>query len=263
MRRTVLALAIALTAARGAHTLALAEDPPSGEPDRPGLFVSGELVAGGVVKAQLAAGWGQPHVVWAGAEVFALTTTEFGAMYGGLRGHLRFLDATLGVRETAAYQHGLLPVQARYDSTDAPGPAARYASIDASAVAYGPVPRGYVMAWVDLVVPLGIPKAQRLFEEYERVVVGPGATIAARLAYLAAFADDTVLVGPMGEGVRMGGRDASCWRIGGAVFWTIRPRWSLYTVLTTPVAGRDDLGAWEGLWGTVGVRYQWAKLLGR
>jgi hypothetical protein len=86
------------------------------------------------------------------------------------------------------------------------------------------------MVWADLILPIGLG-GRRIYEEYERVVVGRGATTAARVAYLIALADARVLVGPVGEGVWMGGRDASTWRIGGAVFWKLSPRWSVEAIL--------------------------------
>ena len=62
----------------------------------------------------------------------------------------------------------------------------------------------------------------------------------------------------MVEGVWHGGRNATTWRLGGAAYWTFNARWSLLVALTTPVAGTDELGAWDGLWGTAGVRYRWS-----
>lgn len=256
--RHVRGVAWVLVLATSGQSVARADNTAGDTDEAADLFVSGELVAGALVKAQLAAGWGRPHRAWLGGEVLALSTTEFGAMYGGLRANLGFLDATLGLRATAAYDHSPLPVQDRYTDTLASGPAARYASLDASVLGYAPAPRGYAMLWTDLVVPIGLASSERVFEEYQRVVVGSGPTIAARLAYLAALHGNAVLVGPMAEGVWIGGRDATCWRMGGAAFWTISQRWSIYAVLTTPVAGTDDLDAWDSLWGTAGVRYRWA-----
>ena len=235
-----------------------AASPRGASADDRAPFVSGELVAGAVVKAQAAAGWGQPHTEWIGGEAFALSTTEFAALYGGVRGRLRFADVTLGVRETFSYDHPTLPVMDSYASTDGDRSAARYTSIDASLTGYAPVPFGYAMVWTDVVYVLGLSSTERVFEEYERVVVGAGATVAARIAYLAALRDDAVLVGPMVEGVWHGGRDARTWRLGGAAYWTFNARWSLLVALTTPVAGTDDLGAWDSLWGTAGVRYRWS-----
>ena len=237
--------------------LALLAGPAGADAPTAGWFASGDLAAGALLKAEVAGGWGSPHTSWVGGEAFAITTTEFGALYAGARAHLPFLDATLGARDTASYDRNVLPTAARYTSLDSSGEPVRYVSIDASLIGYAPVPHGYAMVWGDLVIPLGLAD-RRVFEEYERVVVGHGATIAARVAYLLSLANARVLVGPVGEGVWMGGRDASAWRVGGAVFWKLSPRWSVEAILTTPVAGTDALGAWDGLWGTAGVHYRWA-----
>jgi hypothetical protein len=222
-------------------------------------FVSGDLAAGALVKAEVAGGWGQPQASWVGGEAFAVSTTEFGAVYAGAHAHLPFLDATVGVRDTASYGRAMLPVADRYSSLEGTGDQASYVSVDASLIGYAPVPRGYAMLWADLIVPTGLG-SRRVFEEYERVVVGRGETVAVRVAYLFSLSDARVTVGPVGEGVWMGGRDASAWRVGGAVFWKLSPRWSVKVMLTTPVAGTDDLGAWDGLWGTAGVHFRWAVL---
>ena len=243
-------LALAGVAAVACPARADDSAPPSG------WFASGDFAAGALLKAQVAGGWGEPQTSWIGGEAFAVTTTEFGAVYAGARAHLSFLDATLGARDTASYDRNDLPVAARYTSLDGSGKPVRYVSIDASLIGYAPVPHGYAMLWADLIIPIGLG-SRRVFEEYERVVVGHGATTAARVAYLVSLADARLLVGPVGEGVWMGGRDATSWRIGGAVFWKITPRWSVEAILTTPVAGTDDLGAWDGLWGTAGVHYRW------
>jgi hypothetical protein len=239
--------------------LALVARSADADPDPPtaGWFASGDLAAGALIKTEVAAGWGRPDSSWVGGEAYAITTTEFGALYAGARAHLAFLDATVGARDTASYDRNVLPVAARYSSLDGNGEPVRYVSVDASLIGYAPVPRGYALVWADLILPIGLG-GRRIFEEYERVVVGRGATTAARVAYLVAVADARVLVGPVGEGVWMGGRDASAWRIGGAVFWKLSPRWSVEAILTTPIAATDDLGAWDGLWGTAAVHYRWA-----
>jgi hypothetical protein len=249
-------VACALAAARAAH----ADPPPSPWADAPAhSFVSGEVEGGGLVKAEVAAGFGRPHTSWLGAEVMALSTTEFAAAYGGLRAHLPFVDVTVGGRGTASYARPRLAVMDAYRSTDGPGGGARYATIDAAVVGFAPVPRGYAMLWIDLVHPLGVGADERIYEEYERAVVGRGTTVAVRLGYLASFADDRVQAGPVGERLWMGGRDAAEWRVGGAVFWQIGARWDLEAALTAPVSGPDALGAWDGLWGTGVVRYVWAS----
>jgi hypothetical protein len=237
--------------------LAVIASPAAADTPTSDWFASGDLAAGALIKAEVAGGWSRPQTSWVGGEAFAVTTTEFGALYAGAHAHLAFLDATIGARDTASYDRNVLPVADRYRSLDSTGEPVRYVSVDASLIGYAPVPRGYAMVWGDLIIPIGLG-GRRVFEEYERVVVGRGATTAARVAYLVTLADARVLVGPVGEGVWMGGRDASAWRIGGAVFWKLSPRWSLEAILTTPVAGTDDLGAWDGLWGTAAVHYRWA-----
>jgi hypothetical protein len=252
-RALLIAAVLASTTSR-----ARADEPTGWKADPPRWFVAGELDGGALLEAAAAAGFGQPYWAWLGAEARAITTAEFGALYAGLRGKLPFVDATVGVRWTASYDHPRLPIADTYDQVGGPGDAARYLSLDASVVGYAPVPRGYAMLWIDLVRPLGQAADTRLFEEYERVVIGPGSTIAARLAYLAAFDDNHLLLGPALEHVWIGGRDAASWRLGGALSYEGSPRWGLDVILTVPVAGRDRLGWWDGLWGSGAVHYRWA-----
>jgi hypothetical protein len=223
----------------------------------PRWFVAAEGNVGAVVNGHLEVGYGQPHGTWVGAEALALSTVDFGAAYAGVRGKLPFLDLTAGLRRSRSYDHPFLPVQDRYAAIDG-SPGAGVVSLDLSATAYAPVPLGYAMLWVDVIRPLGLGPDRRYFEEYERAVVGVGTTVAARLTWFAALAHDRVLVGPTVEHLWLGGRDVGLWRIGAAVSYTISPRWQVNAILTSPVAGRDDLGWFDALWGTATVSYRWA-----
>jgi hypothetical protein len=258
MRVAVWSVVVAVVVAALAPAAPAAAEPPAWKDGARRTFVAGELAGGLVAKAQVMVGRGRPHWSWVGAEALALSTVEFGALYAGARARLPFLDVTLGARRTRSYVHPRLAAMPAHATIDGDG-AARVTSLDASALAYAPAPAGYLMLWGDLVRPLGIDGGEHVFEEMQRAVVGDGLTLAVRASYLVALDHGRLLVGPMGEHVRLGGRGAGVWRVGVAGFWDLTPRWQAALVLTAPVSGPDELGFIDGMWGTGVMRFRWAS----
>ncbi|MDX2018936.1 MAG: hypothetical protein SF187_01750 [Deltaproteobacteria bacterium] len=221
------------------------------------LFVSGEAAAGGMVRSQVALGYGRPHQAWSGAEVWGLTFSTFGSVGASLRGKLPFIDANIGIRQTWAYQFGRLPPEEHHRGVDDSGAQNRYVAIDAGVTLYAPAPYGYAFVWADLTLP-DIPNDAHIYEEHLRAIVGRGASWAVRPTYLFATNESRLSFGPMLEYVRLGGRRAGMWRVGGCVFYELSKRWDFGLVLTGAVSGPDELSLWDGMWGTGRFRYRWS-----
>src|SRR5947207_12964727 len=81
-------------------------------------FSSGRVEAGLYLKPQMAFGYGKPFWANATVEGYGISTTSFGAGYGGIRGTLPFLDLRMGARYTYSYYRSFLAPKQQFVAED-------------------------------------------------------------------------------------------------------------------------------------------------
>lgn len=235
------------------------ESPYHWDRGRARLAVSTRLDLGLIGRAQLHVGYGRPYWIWVGAEVHALTTTEMGALYLGVRASSPVLEISVGYRLNAAYYRGPLGEQEHYsdadlEATEAPS---RYRAVDLDL--YGIVPLRRVFIPIELAATY-LPSAQPRYEEWFRMVATGGWIVAVRAAPLFTFdARRRHRVGVLGEFLFDSGRSATTIRLGPAYQFAITPVVDLYLVGTFAAKSPDSLSTWNDLWGTASLRWRWAS----
>lgn len=226
---------------------------------RPRLVVSTRLDIGAIARTQLHVGYGKPFWSWVGAEVHALTTSEFGALYAGVRASSPVLEISAGLRFDATYRRGRLPTRDRYTDTDleASNAPSRYRALDLDL--YGVVPAGRLLMPIEIAATY-LPRGAPRYEEFHRVVVTGAWVIAVRVAPLVVVdARRRHRLGVLVEWLRDVGRAASTVRLGPAYQFAITPLVDVYLVGTLAAMSPDGLSAWNDLYGTASIRYRWAS----
>lgn len=222
------------------------------------LFLAGTADLGVSARAKMIIGYGKPHWAWVGVEYEAVTTTEVGANIVRARIALLIADLAVGYRRTWSYRRGFMTREDSYTDDDLTvGPNARYHSLDAWLWGIIPIGRGFVDWELEAVRTYGVPAQSDVYEEWLRAPVRPGLAAATRLAYAHTFIDGKLAIGAMGEYVWLGGR-GNLFRVGPMVLYGFTPHWEINTLLTMVVDSPDELGFYNGLWGTLRVRYRFA-----
>ena len=213
-------------------------------------------------KPYFSAGYGMPHWLWAGVDVNAISTLEFGQVYGGLRAASPLVDLAFGVRDTFAYQkHFLLPAASYRDEDVLAGPAAkaRYWAWEAEAVGILPLPYSAILVDYIAVRTLDVPAGQSVYDESYRVIVANPFFQVLRVAAVARFLRESALkVGVLGEFIASTGRDKPVFRAGPAAALQITDHLEALCTLSLSISGPDKLGIVMGAYGLAGVRYRWA-----
>lgn len=211
-------------------------------------------------QAQLFAGYGKPHWQWAGLEARASTTMSYAAGFLGLHGVLPFLDGSIGVRDTYAYDRSFLLPRARHGNEDiesAHGANARYLALDLELSGVVPVPGGF-LAWDAFATrTLDAPAERELYEELLRVIMRP--PIAAQLRFGYALRVASSSFGPVADLLAIPHREGPVVRVGGAAEVPITDHLRAEALLTIVVRSPDGLDVLDGAAGVLGVRYQWAS----
>ncbi len=259
MCATATALADAAAVEHMDDTAEDAQSPYHWDRGRPRLVVSTRLDVGAIARAQLHVGYGKPFWNWVGAEVHALTTTEFGALYVGVRASSPVLEVSAGMRFDATYRRGRLPMRDRYtdDDLEASNAPSRYRALDLDL--YGVLPVGRLLMPIEVAATY-LPRGGPRYEEFFRVVVTGSWVVAVRAAPLVVL--DTRRrhrLGVLFEWLRDVGRAASTFRLGPAYQFAITPLVDVYLVGTLAPASPDGLSAWNDLYGTASIRYRWAS----
>lgn len=230
--------------------------------DQPSRWhLSSELSAGAPMIANVAFGYGKPHWIWGGLGAQALTTSEFGAVRGGLHLHLLLANLSLQLRRTFAYERRFPVIADAYDDPDlkeTSRPSSHYTSLDGSL--HGVIPVGPTVGiWLvygELV--LDVPAGAAVFSEFLRAVLNEPAGLQPQLGWYYRLFDDRLLIGPAVDLVLTPGRDPVL-RVGGGAFYTFGDHLSVEVLGTLPVASPDpDFDVFLQSWGIARVKWKWA-----
>lgn len=221
-------------------------------------FIAGLADAGGLLRTRWMLGYGKPHWTWAGVETEAVTTTEMGFTTVRARVALLIVDVAVAYRKTWSYRRSLVDREPPYHDADLKGGAkTEYHSLDLWLWGLIPIGKGYFDWELEAVHLIGVPRGVDLYEEWLRVVVRPSWAIAGRLGYVQTFRKGRLGIGALSEWIWPGAR-ASTYRVGPLVSYAFNAKWDVALLLTTPVKSPDDLGFYNGLWGTLRARYRFA-----
>jgi hypothetical protein len=221
-------------------------------------FVAGAAALGAIARAQGMAGYGKPHFTWTGADVDAVSTTEFASIAPDLRLALVLVDLRIGYRWTWSFVRAFPAERASDDSSELGGSSkARYRAAEVELSGVLPAPGGFAQWDFETHRPFGVPAGHDVYEEWLRAVTRTGWATASRFGYALTFAHDRGAVGALGEFVTLGGR-GSVWRVGPIAMWEFSRAWDAGLVLTLVVSSPDTLTAFDGAWGTVRLRYRFS-----
>jgi hypothetical protein len=237
--------------------------PPNGywSVGRPRWFVSSKTDVGAVyAKPYFSVGYGLPHWIWVGADLNAITTLEFGQVYGGARASSPILDLAFGVRDTYSYEKTFLVPRASFiaDDLSRPGRTARYWAWEAEGVAVAPLPHSAILVNYVAVGTIDVPENRYVYDESYRAVVAPSFFQVFRAAVvLRLLREDALRIGVLSELVSTG-RSRSVFRMGPAGALQVTDHLEVLGTLSVALSSPDRLGLALGAYGVAGVRYRWA-----
>jgi hypothetical protein len=213
-------------------------------------------------KPYLSGGYGLPHWIWVGADVNAISTLEFGQVYGGIRASSPLLDLSFGYRDTFAYQKPFLLPRASFHDEDVlsgPGAKARYWAWEAEAVGIVPLPYSAVLVDYIVAKTLDVPGNRFIYDESYRAVMGKPLFQVLRFAAVARLLHESALkVGVLTEYLFDTGRPKPVVRVGPAAALQLTDHLEALCTLSLAVSSPDQLGLALGAYGLAGVRYRWA-----
>lgn len=223
-------------------------------------FLSGQVQVGALNRVIVAAGYGRPHYFWGGVEVQALSTTEFAAVYSGLRLELLAVNLTVGARHSWAYNRHLATPQAVFDDAsihDATRPKTSYGSLDASL--WGYIPAGPTFGYWE-VNEVWIPAKSAndaIFEEYTRFTLVDDNATMFRGGWSLWLFDERMFFGPAFDLVLTPQRDPLL-RVGGNLAYAFTEHLALMANFTVPVNSPDTIDWFTQSWGIARLTYKWA-----
>jgi hypothetical protein len=227
------------------------------------LFLSGRALAGlGYGRLAFSAGYGKPHFIWAGLDTVGVATPYFASAQAGVQVSLAVAHLSVALRHTASFSHRVIPETDSVDSSDLErgDERARYDVVDSSL--WGVVPyRPFLLSWeATYVKPLALEQGTMVYEEIQRAVVTGHGLFTTKLSpMLSLLSSDRLFVGVLGEHLSLLGRsDPLVVRLGPSVWAQLTNHLELCAYLTWPVVGSDQLGFWDGMYGTVGAVYRFA-----
>jgi hypothetical protein len=228
----------------------------------PRWFVSTKSDLGLYAKPYFSAGYGMPHWIWAGVDLNAISTTEVGQVYAGVRAASPVFDIAFGFRNTYSYGKPFLAPRASFSSaqvSDAPGPNARYWAWEAEAVGFVPLPYSAIMLdWIAVGV-LDAPRDRYLYEESYRAVIADSNYTILRAATVArVLREDALKVGLLYEWLLGTGRNQNVFRMGPAASLQLTDHLEAVGTLSVVLHSPDALGIFLGSYGLAGLRYRWA-----
>jgi hypothetical protein len=229
---------------------------------KPRWFVSSKSDVGGLyVKPYFSFGYGLPHWIWAGVDVNATSTIEFGQVYGGVRASLPVFDLAFGVRDAYSYWKNFLDPQATFASKDLGGPGknARYWAWEFEAVGIIPLPHSAILLNYIAVGLPDLPQNKYVYEETYRAIVADRFFQVFRVAAVARLLrEDALKVGVLTELVTSTGRGQNVFRMGPAAALQLTDHLEALGTLSVAVSSPDHLGLALGAYGLGGFRYRWA-----
>ena len=239
--------------------------PPNGywSTGTPRWFLSSKSDLGGIyVKPYFSAGYGLPHWLWAGVDVNAISTLEFGQVYGGVRASSPLLDLAFGVRDTFSYEKPFLDPRPSFGIADLvsdPNRRARYWAWEMEVVGIVPLPYSAVLVDFIAVRTLDVPAGKYVYDESYRAIVANPAFQVLRVAAVARLLRESALkVGVLSEFLASTGRDRHVVRVGPAAALQLTDHLEALATLSVAVWSPDKLGVALGAYGLAGVRYRWA-----
>ncbi|HVZ31285.1 MAG TPA: hypothetical protein VG963_02610 [Polyangiaceae bacterium] len=228
----------------------------------PRWFLSTKSDLGLYAKPYFSAGYGMPHWIWAGIDLNAITTTEMGQIYAGVRAASPVFDVSFGLRDTYSYGRPFLAPRASFSSEQingATGPNARYWAWEAEAVGFVPLPYSAIMLDAIAVGVLDAPRDRYLYEESYRAVIGDSNYFVLRAATVArVLREDALKVGLLYEWLVGTGRDKNVFRMGPAAALQLTDHLEAVGTLSVVLHSPDALGIFLGSYGLAGLRYRWA-----
>jgi hypothetical protein len=229
---------------------------------KPRWFVSMKSDLGLYLKPYFSAGYGMPHWIWAGIDLNAISTTEVGQVYAGVRAASPVFDLAFGFRNTYSYGKPFLAPSASFSGdqlSDAAGPNARYWAWEAEAVGFVPLPHSAIMLDFIAVGVLDAPRDRYLYEESYRLVIGDSSYMIWRAATVArVLREDALKVGLLYEWLVGTGRDQNVFRIRPAGSLQLTDHLEAVGALSVVLYSPDTLGIFLGTYGLAGLRYRWA-----
>jgi hypothetical protein len=228
----------------------------------PRWFVSSKSDLGGIyMKPYFSGGYGLPHWIWAGVDVNAISTLEFGQGYGGVRASSPIFDLAFGARDTFSYGKTNLTPRPRFRAEDLTGPGqkARYWAWEAEAVAVAPLPHSAILFDYIAVRTLDVPRGFYIYDEsYRAVVANPFFQVFRLAAVARLLREDALKIGVLTELLTSTGRDKNVFRTGPAFALQLTDHLEVLGTLSVAVSSPDTLGLALGAYGLGGVRYRWA-----
>ena len=228
----------------------------------PRWFVSSKSDLGGLyVKPYFSAGYGLPHWIWAGVDVNAISTLEFGQAYAGVRGSTPIFDVAFGVRDTYSYSKPFLDPRPAFIADDLTGPGknARYWAWELEVVGAVPLPHSAVLLDYIAVRTLDVPRGKLVYDEsYRAIVADPFFQVFRVAAVARLLREDSLKVGVLLELLTSTGRSENVFRMGPAFDLQLTDHLEALGTLSVAVSSPDRLGLALGAYGLGGVRYRWA-----
>lgn len=228
----------------------------------PRLFVAGHVAVGGLNRLMLATGYGRPHWLWGGLQFEAMTTTEFGAVYGGLELELLLVNLAVGLRNTWSYSKVSPAVTSSYTEAmvydDPTRPRAQYQSLDVGL--WGYVPAGPTLGYWEATgswLPFK-PKDSAVFEEFLRFTLTQSTGGLLRLLWGVRLWNERITVGPMVELVGSPGRGAMV-RVGAGLMFVATRHLSVKLNLAVPVISPDQMGWFTQSFAVARLTWSWAS----
>jgi len=266
----ILAIPIASASASVSEpTAPKASEPPTEAPSywaegEPRAFVGARGIAGtGYGRVGGSAGYGLPNWQWIGVDSMATLTIDAVMAQAGLRGSFMIIDGMFTLRQTYSFSHRAIGTADRViDGLIARDgvPGAEYLAIDAGLSGLLPYERlmgTWELSWVR---PLSLRANELVLEEIQHVMIGPGGVWSLKLGLnVALTARKRAYLGAMGEYLHLVGRDEpSVYRLGPALWIGLTDHTEIGGVLTWPLHSPDQLGFLNGMYGAIGIQYQFA-----
>lgn len=230
-------------------------------PARPFAAVTFES-AGIAARTVLDLGYGKPHHLWAGLQIYSNLSLRGLGMYAGVAAVAPWGTVRFGPRFwTALGQKLITPVDVvtppLLDVSEAPR--STYLSLDAEAAFQIPLPVGAIGILVTGQAITSVVEDYFVFEEALRVVMEPPFVGRARVSYLAGIGDPATLrVGGLAEVIYNPGRNYVNVRIGPAVAVSLTHHLEAVASVALSVYNPDEIGVAGADLGQIGLRYRWA-----
>lgn len=228
----------------------------------PRWFVSSKTDLGAIyAKPYFSVGYGLPHWIWVGADLNAITTTEFTQVYGGVRASSPILDFAFGARDTYSYSKTFLEPRATFVADDVYGSGknARYWAWEAEGVGIVPLPHSAILFNYIAVGTIDVPENRYVYDESYRVIVAPSFFQVFRTAVvLRLLREDTLRIGVLAELITSTGRSSNVFRMGPAGALQLTDHLEMLGTLSVALSSPDRLGIALGAYGVAGFRYRWA-----